>query len=47
MKADTLENTLLAIDALHNKGCKTVVMSSATYSDSNTLTTIASHKDGI
>ncbi|XP_065203585.1 pyridoxal kinase-like isoform X2 [Planococcus citri] len=46
MKVDTLEKTLQAIDVLHNKGCKIIVISSATYSDSNTLTTVASHKDG-
>ncbi|XP_065212409.1 pyridoxal kinase-like [Planococcus citri] len=46
IKVDTLEKTLQAIDSLHNKGCKTVVMSSATYSDPNTLTTLASHADG-
>lgn len=46
IKVDTLEKTLQAIDSLHNKGCKTVVMSSATYSDPNTLTTLASYADG-
>lgn len=47
MKTDTLEKTLEAIDVLHSKGCKTVVISSAVYSNTDTLTVIASFKSGM